>query len=123
MVLTDDYVTMDSGTGIVHTAPAFGEDDNRIFKEAGIKAMACPLDMEGQFTSEVTDFAGLHVKDADKLIIRHLKDNDHLYKQATLVHSYPFCPRSETPIIYRAIPSWYVSVESMRTTWLLLTRS
>lgn len=114
VVLADDYVTMDSGTGIVHTAPAFGEDDNRIFKEAGIKAMACPLDMEGQFTSEVTDFAGLHVKDADKLIIRHLKDNGHLYKQATLVHSYPFCPRSETPIIYRAIPSWYVSVESMR---------
>ena len=114
VVVADDYVTMDSGTGIVHTAPAFGEDDNRVMKEAGISAMVCPLDMEGQFTDEVTDFAGMHVKDADKSIIRHLKDSGHLYKQATIMHSYPFCPRSDTPIIYRAIPSWYVGVESMR---------
>lgn len=114
VVIADDYVTMDSGTGIVHTAPAFGEDDNRVMKEAGIDAIVCPLDMEGQFTDEVTDFSGIHVKEADKKIIRYLKESGHLYKQATIVHSYPFCPRSDTPIIYRAIPSWYVGVESMR---------
>lgn len=114
VVLADDFVTMDSGTGIVHSAPAFGEDDNRVMKQAGIDAIVCPLDMEGKFTDEVPDFSGMHVKQADKEIIRYLKNSGHLYKQATIVHSYPFCPRSDTPIIYRAIPSWYIGVESMR---------
>lgn len=114
VVLSDDYVSTESGTGIVHQAPAFGEDDFRILKSAGIDALVCPVDMNGNFTSEVTDFAGMYVKDADKHIIRMLKDNGSLYKQDTIVHSYPFCPRSETPIIYRTIDSWYVKVEQMR---------
>ncbi|MBQ4839769.1 isoleucine--tRNA ligase [Pseudoalteromonas luteoviolacea] len=114
VVLADDYVTMDSGTGIVHIAPAFGEDDNRVMKEANIQAVVCPLNMVGEFTEEVTDFSGMHVKEADKKIIRHLKETGHLYSHTTIVHSYPFCPRSDTPIIYRSIPSWYVKVEQMR---------
>ena len=113
-VLADDYVSTDSGTGIVHQAPAFGEDDFRIMKANGIKALVCPVDMDGKFTSEVSDFAGLHVKDADKHIIRFLKDKGVLYDQQVIVHSYPFCPRSDTPIIYRTIDSWYVRVEQMR---------
>lgn len=113
-ILSDDYVSTESGTGIVHLAPAFGEDDFRIFKAAGIDALVCPIDMEGKFTSEVSDFEGQHVKDADKDIIRYLKDRKRLYIQDVVVHSYPFCPRSDTPIIYRAIPSWYVKVRSMR---------
>ena len=114
VVLSDDYVTTDSGTGIVHQAPAFGEDDFRVMKAAGIKATVCPVDMSGQFTAEVTDFAGMPVKEADKHIIRHLKETDHLYIQEVINHSYPFCPRSNTPIIYRTIDSWYVKVEQMR---------
>ena len=114
VVLSDDYVSTDSGTGIVHQAPAFGEDDFRILKAAGINTTVCPVDMTGAFTSEVSDFVGMHVKDADKHIIAHLKDIGALYVQDVIVHSYPFCPRSDTPIIYRTIDSWYVSVEPMR---------
>jgi isoleucyl-tRNA synthetase len=114
VVLEDDYVTTDSGTGIVHQAPAFGEDDFRVLKAAGISATPCPVDMAGQFTDEVRDFAGQHVKEADKDIIRHLKDAGKLYIQDVIDHSYPFCPRSDTPIIYRTIDSWYVKVEQMR---------
>ncbi len=113
-ILSDDYVSTESGTGVVHQAPAFGEDDFRIFKKANINAIVCPVDMSGKFTDEVTDFAGLHVKDADKHIIRRLKEDGSLYNQEVINHSYPFCPRSDTPIIYRTIDSWYVKVEQMR---------
>lgn len=113
-VFNDDYVTTDSGTGIVHIAPAFGEDDNRIMKEAKITSIVCPVDNAGKFTNEVSDFQGSHVKDADKEIIKTLKDNGALLLHETYVHSYPFCYRTGTPLIYRAIPSWYVSVESIK---------
>lgn len=112
-VVADDYVTTDSGTGVVHQAPAFGEDDFRILKENNIDAIVCPIDMSGKFLSEVTDFAGMHVKEADSHIIRHLKEKGSLYIQDVIVHSYPFCPRSDTPIIYRTVDSWYVKVEQM----------
>lgn len=114
VIISDDYVSTASGTGVVHQAPAFGEDDLRILKKQGIEALVCPVDMSGRFTDEVRDFAGLHVKEADKPIIRHLKNTGHLYIQETIVHSYPLCPRSDTPIIYRTIPSWYVKVEALR---------
>ena len=114
VVLEDNYVTTDSGTGIVHQAPAFGADDFRVLRTAGIQVAPCPVDMEGQFTNQVTDFKGMHVKEADKHIIRHLKDKGNLYIQEVIDHSYPFCPRSNTPIIYRTIDSWYVRVEQMR---------
>jgi isoleucyl-tRNA synthetase len=109
-VVVDDYVTTESGTGMVHQAPAFGEDDYRVLKAAGIEAFACPVTMNGRFTDEVTDFAGQYVKDADKHIARYLKDKGVLYRQEVIQHSYPFCYRSDTPLIYRAIPSWYVAV-------------
>jgi isoleucyl-tRNA synthetase len=113
-VFADAYVTTESGTGIVHLAPAFGEDDFRVMKANGVTAAPCPVDMEGKFTSEVSDYAGIYVKDADKAIIRSLKERGQLYLQEVIVHSYPFCPRSDTPIIYRTIPSWYVKVEQLR---------
>jgi len=113
-IYADDYVTTESGTGIVHLAPAFGEDDYRVMKNNGATALVCPIDFEGKFTAEVSDYAGQYVKDADKAIIRHLKDNGKLLVQEVIDHSYPFCPRSDTPIIYRTIPSWYVKVESIR---------
>lgn len=114
VVLNDSYVTTSDGTGIVHIAPAFGEDDNRVMKEAGISAIECPVDDAGKFTPDVFDFNGVHVKTADKDIIKKLKDEGKLYDQGVLVHSYPFCPRSNTPLIYKAIPSWYVSVEKIK---------
>jgi len=114
VVVADDYVSTEAGTGIVHQAPAFGEDDFRVMKENGISALVCPVDLEGNFTDEVTDFAGRYVKEADKDIIRKLKDEGKLYIQEVYQHSYPFCPRSDTPIIYRTIPSWYVKVEQIK---------
>ncbi|OIQ19866.1 MAG: isoleucine--tRNA ligase [Bacteriovorax sp. MedPE-SWde] len=113
-VLTDDYVTTDNGTGIVHQAPAFGEDDNRVMKAHGIKAEVCPLNDAGQFTKDVSDYAGQYVKDADKNILKDLKDNGALYEHGNIVHSYPFCYRSDTPLIYRTIPSWYIKVEEIK---------
>jgi isoleucyl-tRNA synthetase len=113
-VFADDYVSIESGTGLVHMAPAFGEDDARIMASLKLDRSACPVDDAGCFTDEVCDFAGQYVKDADKDIIKKLKEQNCLYDHSTLVHSYPFCPRSDTPLIYRAIPSWYVAVEKIK---------
>ena len=113
-VITGDYVTADDGTGLVHQAPAFGEDDYNAFRAAGLGAFAMPVGLDGRFDAQVSDFAGQHVKDADREIIRHLKETGALYEQDVIVHSYPFCYRSETPLIYRAVPSWYVKVEQLK---------
>lgn len=114
-VHADDFVTTTGGTGLVHLAPAFGEDDARVMQQAGFRENICPVDDHGVFTDIVTDFAGMHVKiEADKAIMKDLKERGLLYDQSTIVHSYPFCPRSDTPLIYRAIPSWYVSVEKIK---------
>jgi isoleucyl-tRNA synthetase len=113
-VFADDFVTTDTGTGIVHLAPAFGEDDHRIFKEAGVTAIVCPVDDGGKFTQEVKDYAGQYVKDADKNILHNLKERKLLWVHDTIVHSYPYCWRSDTPLIYKSIPTWYVKVESLK---------
>ncbi|RNA39978.1 isoleucine--tRNA cytoplasmic [Brachionus plicatilis] len=117
-VLNDSYVTSDSGTGIVHQAPYFGEDDYRVCLEAKIITkvgpIMCPVDASGCFTGEVTDFAGQHVKDADKHIMKHLKEKNRLYSQATIQHQYPFCWRSDTPLLYKAVPSWFIKVEEIK---------
>ncbi len=114
-ILSDEYVTTTDGTGIVHIAPAFGEDDNRVMKEHGLRdILVCPIDDTGKFTSEVTDWAGVFVKDADKEIIRGLKEGDKLYEQSVCVHSYPFCPRTDTPLIYKTLPQWYLAVEKIK---------
>lgn len=114
-ILMDNYVTSESGTGIVHQAPYFGEDDYKVCLKYGIitrdMAIICPVDASGKFTSEVTDFKGQHVKDADKHIIKMVKENGRLVHHGQCKHSYPFCWRSETPLIYKAVPSWFVRVE------------
>ena len=114
VVISGDYVTTDSGTGLVHQAPAFGEEDYKAFQAAGLEAFACPVSLHGEFTDEVPDFAGRHVKEADKDIISALKAKDALYRQDVIQHSYPYCYRSDTPLIYRAIPSWYVRVTAFK---------
>ena len=114
VVISGDYVTTDSGTGLVHQAPAFGEEDYKAFQAAGLEAFACPVSLHGEFTDEVPDFAGRHVKEADKDIISVLKAKGALYRQDVIQHSYPYCYRSDTPLIYRAIPSWYVRVTAFK---------
>lgn len=111
--LVDDFVTTEEGTGIVHMAPAYGEDDFRVCSAAGID-LVDPLDENCRFTEEVPDFAGEFCKDADKAIIRSLKNEDKIVHHTTIVHSYPFCERTETPLVYRAIDAWYVRVEDLR---------
>ena len=110
VVVADDYVTTEEGTGLVHQAPAFGEDDYRVLRQAGIEAFVCPVTMAGEFTAEVRDFAGRFVKEADGDIIRHLNDAGTLYERDVTVHSYPHCYRTDAPLIYRAVPSWFVRV-------------
>ncbi|EDO38650.1 predicted protein [Nematostella vectensis] len=116
-ILTDSYVTEESGTGVVHSAPAFGEDDYRVSMANGVihkgGSLPCPVDANGKFTAEVTDFAGQYVKDADKHIIKWLKQHRRLVHQSTIKHNYPFCWRSDTPLIYKAVPGWFIRVESI----------
>ena len=112
-VLSDGFVTTEDGTGIVHLAPAYGEDDFRICRAADIE-LVDPLDEEARFLDPVAEYKGQFVKDADKAIIKRLKDEGKLVQQATIEHSYPYCERSETPLIYRAIEAWYVKVEDLR---------
>ena len=112
-VLNDDYVTTDDGVGIVHIAPAYGEDDFRVCQEAGMHAIVDPLDQACAFTDQVPEYKGRFCKDCDKDIIKRLKAEGKLVHQATIVHSYPFCVRTDTPLIYRAIDAWYVKVEDL----------
>lgn len=112
-VLSGDFVETEEGTGIVHTAPGFGEDDQRIGEENGV-GMVVPVDDQGKFTEEVTDFVGRNVLEANSDIIRHIKDLGNLIKHETYEHNYPHCWRTDTPIIYRAMPSWYVEVTDFR---------
>lgn len=116
-VLVDTYVTAETGTGIVHQAPAFGEDDYRVSLENGVVDKEvrppCPLDESGRFLAAVRDYAGVYVKDADKTIQKDLKARNQLIVQGTVRHQYPFCWRSGTPLIYRTIPAWFVRVENI----------
>lgn len=105
-----DYVSTEDGTGIVHIAPAFGEEDNRVFKGTGIPNVE-PMDAECKFTKEVSDYAGIFVKDADKAIMERLKKEGKLVKRDTVLHQYPHCWRCGSPLIYRGIGSWFVKVQ------------
>ena len=112
-VTNDDYVTTDDGVGLVHIAPAYGEDDFRVCKEAGMTAFVDPLDDACAFTDAIPELKGRFCKDCDKDLIKWLKTEGKLVHQATIVHSYPFCDRTDTPLIYRAIDAWYVRVEDL----------
>ncbi|HEY5653977.1 MAG TPA: isoleucine--tRNA ligase, partial [Pontiella sp.] len=112
-ILNDEFVSTEDGTGIVHMAPAYGEDDYRICREVDIP-LVDPLDEDCIFTAKVPDYEGQFCKDADKAIIKALKHGGKLIHQSTIQHSYPFCERTDTPLIYRAIDAWYVKVEDLR---------
>lgn len=112
-VVGGDFVSTEDGTGIVHIAPAFGEDDYQI----GLKydlPLRQPVDKEGKFTEEITPWAGQFVKDADPMIIRYLKDMGALFLKARMTHSYPHCWRCQTPLLYYARKSWYIKTTAYK---------
>jgi isoleucyl-tRNA synthetase len=108
-----DFVSTEDGTGIVHTAPGFGEDDQRVLKGTGIPVI-CPVDAECRFTAEVPDYQGRFVKDADKAIMDWLKAEGKLFNREQILHAYPHCWRCGSPLIYRAVGSWFVDVQKIK---------
>lgn len=116
-IVDGHHVSTESGTGVVHIAPGFGEDDAEIGKKEGLPAV-CPVDDEGRFTEEITDFAGRNVKEADKDIIKKLKEENKILKHETYQHSYPHCWRCDEPLIYKSITSWFVNVQKIKETMI-----
>ncbi|ODQ68035.1 hypothetical protein NADFUDRAFT_48695 [Nadsonia fulvescens var. elongata DSM 6958] len=116
-VINDTYVTSDSGTGIVHQSPAFGEEDYNAAMKNGVidenRNPPNPVDDSGRFTSEVKEWEGVYVKDADRKIMKHLKEQGRIVVESQIRHSYPFCWRSDTPLLYRTVPSWFVRIKEV----------
>jgi isoleucyl-tRNA synthetase len=113
VVLGGDFVTTEDGTGIVQMAPGFGEDDQVACAEAGIEVI-CPVDSRTRFTSEVPDFEGLQVFEANQPVIRVLRANGVLIRADSYLHAYPHCWRTDTPLVYRAVTSWFVEVTAIK---------
>jgi len=112
-IFTGNHVSTGEGTGIVHTAPGFGEDDYEVFRDTGIP-IVCPVDDEGRFTAEVPEYEDQFVKDCDKAIINRLKREGGLFRQDQILHPYPHCWRCESPLIYKAVDSWFVNVRKIK---------
>ena len=119
-ILTWEFVSTEDGTGIVHTAPSFGEDDfnavaNLLGGETSKEWLFMPVDEYGCFTSEVPDYQGMKVMESNKTITEHLKANQKIVKTESLVHSYPHCRRCKTPLIYKAMSSRFIKEKEMNT--------
>lgn len=105
-----DFVSTEDGAGAVHIAPSFGEEDFQLGAQIGL-GLFDPLDEEGKFTAKVSEWQGVGAKDADKGIIAHLKEKGRVFKHDTIVHSYPHCYRTGVPLLYRALKTWFLSLE------------
>ena len=112
-VIMEESVLSEEGTGLVHAAPAFGEVDFFACNREGIE-IVCPVDRNGKFTDEVPDFKGFFVKDADREILRKLRQEKRVFHFGQMRHRYPFCWRSDTPLIYKAVSCWFVAVEKIK---------
>ena len=112
-ILAGEFVTTEDGTGIVHMAPGFGEDDQIVCKQHGIEVV-CPVDEAGKFTSQVKDYHDMQVFEANEPIIIDLKKAGKWLKTEQYLHNYPHCWRTDTPLIYKAVPSWYVKVTDIK---------
>ena len=112
-VIHGDYVTLTDGTGIVHIAPAYGEDDSLVAKKNGITFVNL-VDKEGKFVDEVTPWAGKFVKKCDESICNWLEENNKLFKKERHMHSYPHCWRCDTPLLYYPKESWFVAMTTLR---------
>ncbi len=121
-VISANYVTTEDGTGIVHQAPAYGEDDNLECAKNNIDFVN-PVDDNGEFTDEVPDYKGRFVKDCDKDIIKKLESEGRVFKTMPYVHSYPFCWRCKTPLIYYAKDTWFIAVTKVRDRLLELNET
>jgi isoleucyl-tRNA synthetase len=121
-VVTATFVTTGDGTGIVHMAPAYGEDDNQVAKKYGLPTIH-PVNRSGEFGPDVPPFAGKFVRDADTDIIRELKERKVLYKKETITHSYPHCWRCKTPLLYYARESWYISTTKYADKMIALNKT
>jgi isoleucyl-tRNA synthetase len=122
VVLAADFVSTEDGTGVVHMAPGFGEDDQRICEANGIPVL-CPVDTQARFTSEVSDYEGMQVFDANAPIVRALKERGVVVRHDSYLHSYPHCWRTDTPLIYKAVSSWFVRVTALKDRMLELNQS
>ncbi|MBM3247467.1 isoleucine--tRNA ligase [Candidatus Pacearchaeota archaeon] len=120
-IIVADFVTEEDGTGIVHIAPAFGEEDYNVCKKYKIPIVQ-PVDEKGKFTREVSDFAGKYVHDINPEIIEFLKKQGKLVLIKKMEHEYPFCYRCDTKLIYRAIPAWFVNIEKIKPRLLELNK-
>lgn len=116
-VTTASFVSTEDGTGIVHIAPAFGEDDFQVGHKLGLP-IVCPVDDEGKFTDEVPEYKGKLVYEADDEIIRNIKSRGRLIHRATTTHRYPFCYRCDTALIYKAITTWFMHIEPLKQNML-----
>jgi isoleucyl-tRNA synthetase len=112
-IVNAEFVSTEDGTGIVHIAPAFGEDDYAVAQDNDM-AFICTVDDQGCVTKHLPEFEGMFVKDADKGLIKQLKNEGKLVHQATVQHSYPFCWRCDSPLIYRAVSTWFVNIEKIK---------
>jgi isoleucyl-tRNA synthetase len=112
-ILLADFVTAQDGTGIVHTAPAFGEDDYAICRKYNIP-MVQPVDEKGHFTDEVTDFAGKYIHGTNGKVIEFLKEQGKIVMIKKMEHEYPFCYRCDTKLMYRALPAWFVNIQKIK---------
>ena len=112
-MINADFVSTEDGTGIVHTAPGFGEDDAVAGKANGIPDV-CPIDEECKFTKAVPDYEGVYVKNADKDIMRRLKEEGKLVHRGTINHNYPHCWRDDSPLIYKAVSTWFVRIDRIK---------
>ncbi len=120
-VLVGEYVTADEGTGIVHQAPAYGEDDQLLCSAAGIPTYVS-INERGQFNSVIAPYEGQHVFEANKPITQDLKTAGRLFRQASYDHSYPHCYRCKNPLIYKAVSSWFVETTKLRDRMLELNQ-
>lgn len=112
-VVADSYVTLTDGTGVVHIAPAFGEDDSRVGRDNDLPFVQL-VNGEGKFTKETGNWAGTWVKDADKLVLNDLKERGLLFAALPYEHSYPFCWRCDTPLLYYAVDTWFIKMSALR---------
>ncbi|NNF70018.1 MAG: isoleucine--tRNA ligase, partial [Acidimicrobiia bacterium] len=122
-VIASQDVNTEEGTGLVHMAPAYGEADFVSLQAAGLDVLVDPVDAVGDFTEAVPDVAGMNVKAADADLIRLLKESGKIIDHRQIRHSYPFCWRTETPLIYKAIPTWFVNVEAFRDRMVELNKT
>ena len=133
-ILVADFVVEDEGTGIVHMAPGFGEDDFILCQKLGIPdiddkdtskllSIICPIDDAGKFTDRISDFVNMHVFDTNDQVISILKGKNLCFKTEQYLHNYPHCWRTDTPLIYRAMSSWYVEVTKIKNRMIDLNKT